>query len=97
MKEEELRELFKATNTAEPLSEGWPGLLRYGMAVAAAERKACADVCDSAADMGNATGIERDVFLWNKATNFCAARIRTRSNCKGEPLATTDDDIGEKA
>jgi hypothetical protein len=40
MTEEQLRELFKVTNTAEPLSEEWPGLLRYGLAVAAAERPA---------------------------------------------------------
>ena len=46
MNEEQLRDIFNATNTAEPLSEGWPGLLRYGMAVAAAEREACAKVCE---------------------------------------------------
>ncbi len=39
MDENELEELFKATNTAEPLSEGWPGLLRFGRAVA----NRCAD------------------------------------------------------
>ena len=40
MDENELRALFKATNTAEPLCEGRPGLLRFGLAVAAAEREA---------------------------------------------------------
>ena len=46
MTESELKEVFLATNTAEPLSEGWQGLLRFGLAVAAAEREACAKVCD---------------------------------------------------
>jgi hypothetical protein len=33
MTEEELRALFRATNTAEPLSEGWPGLERFARAI----------------------------------------------------------------
>jgi phosphopantetheinyl transferase (holo-ACP synthase) len=31
--DEELRELFKATNTAEPLAEGWAGLERFARAI----------------------------------------------------------------
>jgi len=31
--EEELRQCFLATNTAEPLAEGWPGLERFARAI----------------------------------------------------------------
>ena len=34
--DEELRQCFLATNTAEPLSEGWPGLERFARAIEAA-------------------------------------------------------------
>lgn len=47
MNDNELKELFKATNTEEPLYGGWPGLRRFGLAVAAAEREACAMVMGS--------------------------------------------------
>lgn len=47
MTEEQLRELFKATNTEEPLCGGWPGLHRYGQAVAEAERERCAKIVES--------------------------------------------------
>jgi hypothetical protein len=33
MTEEELRVLFRSTNTAEPLCEGWPGLERFARAI----------------------------------------------------------------
>ena len=56
MGENELRELFVATNTEEPLAGGWPGLLRFGLAVAAAEREACARVCDVMANNGHEGG-----------------------------------------
>lgn len=42
MNENELKELFKATNTEELLCGGWSGLRRFGLAVAEAEREACA-------------------------------------------------------
>jgi len=47
MDENELIELFTATNTSEPLSEGWPGLLRYGMAVQVATLREAAAWCGS--------------------------------------------------
>lgn len=31
--DDELRECFTGTNTAEPLSEGWPGLKRFARAI----------------------------------------------------------------
>jgi len=34
--DDELRECFTSTNTAEPLSEGWPGLERFARAIEAA-------------------------------------------------------------
>ena len=74
MKEEQLQELFKATNTAEPLSEGWPGLLRYGTAVAAAEREECAKACEKKAN-------EWFAHLRDGAID-CAEVIRMRSNAK---------------
>ena len=43
MNENDLKKLFIATNTdfsLQPYSNGWGGLLQYGMAVASAERKA---------------------------------------------------------
>jgi hypothetical protein len=47
MTEEKLRELFLATNTEEPLAGGWPGLLRYGMAVSLeAKREALLEAAD---------------------------------------------------
>jgi hypothetical protein len=47
MTEEKLRELFLATNTEEPLAGGWPGLLRYGMAVSVeAKREALLERAD---------------------------------------------------
>ena len=33
MTEEEMRALFRSTNTAEPLCEGWPGLERFARAI----------------------------------------------------------------
>ena len=33
MTEEEMRTLFRSTNTAEPLCEGWPGLERFARAI----------------------------------------------------------------
>ena len=47
MTEEKLRELFVATNTEEPLAGGWPGLLRYGMAVSVeAKREALLEAAE---------------------------------------------------
>jgi len=37
--DDELRECFTRTNTAEPLSEGWPGLERFARAIEAALQK----------------------------------------------------------
>lgn len=70
MNENELRELFKATNTSEPLSEGWPGLLRFGLAVAAAEREDCAKICDERKWRGEPLNF----------AEYCAEEIRMRSN-----------------
>ena len=36
LSDDELRECFTRTNTAEPLSEGWPGLKRFARAIEAA-------------------------------------------------------------
>ena len=36
LSKERLMELFCATNTAEPLAEGWPGLERFARAIEAA-------------------------------------------------------------
>ena len=44
--------------------------------------EACATVCDAAEDAGNSRCIERDVFIWNRATKYCANRLRERSNVK---------------
>lgn len=44
--------------------------------------EACATVCDAAEDTGNSRGIERDVFIWNRAAKYCANRLRERSNVK---------------
>jgi len=38
MTDEQMREIFKAACTAEPLAEGWPELAKFGNAVAAAAR-----------------------------------------------------------
>lgn len=46
------------------------------------EREACAKVCEQASDTGNDDGIERDVFIWNKATEYCVRRIADRSNAE---------------
>ena len=37
--DDDLRVCFKATNTSEPLAEGWPGLERFARAVIAADRE----------------------------------------------------------
>ena len=37
--DQQLRECFLATNTAEPLSEGWPGLERFARAIERAIRE----------------------------------------------------------
>lgn len=86
MDENELIELFKATNTAEPLSEGWPGLLRFGLAVAAAEREACAKLCEEGAELCDTEwankrpdeAAELDAVALTKI--ICASKIRERSN-----------------
>jgi hypothetical protein len=33
LSDDELREIFKRTNTEEPLCEGWPGLERFARAI----------------------------------------------------------------
>ena len=74
MTEEQLRDLFKVTNTEEPLSEGWPGLLRYGLAVAAAEREECARVCHLYA-------VDNRIHsLATRGAHDCEKAIRRRSN-----------------
>jgi hypothetical protein len=45
MTSEQLREIFRQACTAEPLSEGWPELEKFGIAVV----DACAAECDEAA------------------------------------------------
>jgi hypothetical protein len=74
MTEEQLRELFKATNTAEPLIEGWPGLLRYGHAVAEAERERCAKLCEEQ-DTSQYPRSEEDTWF-SAACGVCAHAIR---------------------
>lgn len=44
----------------------------------AAERESCAKVCEAAEDTGNDSGIERDVYIWNRAAKYCAAKVRAR-------------------
>jgi len=54
-----------------------------------AEYERCMKVCEDAEDTGNATGIERDVHLWNLAVKHCLNNIRKCSNVelRGRPLA----------
>lgn len=42
------------------------------------ENEACAKVAEDRKDTGDATGIQRDVEIWNMATKSCAAAIRAR-------------------
>ena len=44
-------------------------------AAVAAERERCAAAIRDAHDAGDATGIERDVYIWNKAVAYCLRRI----------------------
>ena len=52
----------------------------YEHAIAAAEREACAKVIAECSDKGDDRGVERDVYMWNRAVNYCAAAIRARNN-----------------
>ncbi len=87
MTTDELRAIFCKACTAEPLAEGWPELEKFGLAVAAAERDACAKVCEErsekCATKADATDDEDDrTELKANAWQFSvlAAEIRMRSN-----------------
>lgn len=47
---------------------------------AIAEREECIKACEAAQDTGNATGIERDVTIWNKAVAYCVSKLKERHN-----------------
>lgn len=85
MTEEQLRELFKVTNTAEPLSEEWPGLLRYGLAVAAAEREECARACHLYA-------VDNRIHsLATRGAHDCEKAIRERSKIERMSIVETNN------
>jgi hypothetical protein len=75
----ELRQLFVSVCTAEPLVGGWPELVKFARAVAAAEREACAKECEQIADdcdqdwgQGKSDPSDPDTAL------YCAAACRAR-------------------
>lgn len=45
-----------------------------------AEREACAKVAEERKDIGDATGIEREIEFWNVAVKSCAEHIRARGH-----------------
>lgn len=79
----ELRQLFASVCTAEPLVGGWPELVKFAKAVAAAEREACAQECeqiaddDTPADYGEHGHGKRDPSDPETAL-YCAYVIRAR-------------------
>lgn len=81
-REAELRQLFVSVCTAEPLVGGYPELVKFAKAVAAAEREACAKECeqiaDDAADADDDERGRRDPSDPETAL-YCAAVIRARA------------------
>ena len=66
MNENDLKKLFIATNTdfsLQPYSNGWGGLLQYGMAVASAERKAHSSALEKLENLQNYTFFSRNSIL----------------------------------
>lgn len=50
--------------------------------------KACVKTCEAAKDTGNDNGIERDVYVWNKAVEYCINRLRLKNQTPPKaPLA----------
>ena len=50
-------------------------VLQMVHAAVAAERERCVAAVRAAHDDGNAAGIERDVYMWNKAVAHCLRRV----------------------
>ena len=73
---------FRDSRGREEFSFDFYGIERFAALAYEAGRKdeneACAKVAEDRKDTGDATGIQRDVEIWNMATKSCAAAIRAR-------------------
>jgi hypothetical protein len=62
----------------------------YLAAAVAAERERCISAIRAAHDDGNAAGIERDVYIWNKAVAHCLHRLLGPNTTNDRPTGSVD-------